>query len=148
MRWPFVLRSRHDAEVAALNADRDRLRARAETAEGHAATAKYNREQVIRQLSEADAANLRLAGRNLELGRRLAQHAEADPEYAARLERRVARLRRAGARVLAAWAAEKRRADRLQARLDDACGLNHPAVEEGRAWQERRHDGGRKQVAS
>lgn len=36
--------------------------------------------------------------------------------------------------------AEKRRADQIQARLDDACGFNHPAVEAGQHWQERRLD--------
>lgn len=35
-------------------------------------------------------------------------------------------------------AAEKKRADQLQARLDDALGLNTTAVMAGSAWQERR----------
>ncbi|MDX2763364.1 hypothetical protein [Streptomyces europaeiscabiei] len=148
MNWPFVLRSRHNADVAALNADRDRLRRRAETAEGHAATAVSNRKQVLRQNAELDAANRRLADRNIELGRRLSRLGESDPEYAARLEKRVARLRQVAARLVAGATAEKRRADLLQGRLDDACGLNSLAVEAGRHWQQNRHDGGRKAVAS
>lgn len=40
----------------------------------------------------------------------------------------------------AARAAETRRADRLQARLDDALGLTTAAVEAGAEWQQRRHD--------
>jgi chromosome segregation ATPase len=140
MRWPFVLRSRHDDQVAALNADRDRLRRRAETAEQTAATAEYNRGQLLRQLADADATNRRLEGRVLELGRRLTKLAEADPEYAATLEQRVDRLRRVGARLLAAYTGEKKRADRLQAELDDALGLNQPDIVDGRDWQSRRQD--------
>jgi hypothetical protein len=33
-----------------------------------------------------------------------------------------------------------RRVEQLQARLDDACGLNDPAVEAGRHWQATRQD--------
>ncbi|MER6235908.1 hypothetical protein ABT185_07505 [Streptomyces clavifer] len=36
--------------------------------------------------------------------------------------------------------AETRRADRLQARLDDACGITTPAVEAGAMWQQNRTD--------
>jgi len=48
--------------------------------------------------------------------------------------------RKAGARILAAYLAEKRRADLLQQRLDDACGLTDSRVEDGRHWQQRRDD--------
>lgn len=128
------------AEVAAAKAETRRQRQRAETAEQAAATAVYNRGQLLRQLAEADATNRRLEGRVLELGRRLTKLAEADPEYAVVLERRVTRLRRVGARILAAYTAEKKRADRLQAELDDALGLNHPDIADGRNWQSRRPD--------
>lgn len=128
------------AEVADAKAETRRQRQRAETAEQTAATAEYNRGQLLRQLADADAANRRLEGRVLELGRRLTKLAEADPEYAATLEQRVTRLRRVGARILAAYTAEKKRADRLQAELDDALGLNHPDIQAGRNWQSRRPD--------
>lgn len=36
--------------------------------------------------------------------------------------------------------AETRRADRLQARLDDACGITTPAVDAGSMWQQTRTD--------
>lgn len=112
MRWPFVLRSRHDAEVAALNADRDRLRTRAETAEGHAATAVYNRKQTLRQNAELDAANHRLTGRIDELTRRL----EARPQFenSAALNARIRHLER---------------------QLDDAVGLSPGRIEDSRRWQ-------------
>ncbi|MEU3945409.1 hypothetical protein [Streptomyces sp. NPDC029526] len=38
------------------------------------------------------------------------------------------------------YEAEKRRADRLQERLDSAFGLNTPAVRAGRHWQATRSD--------
>jgi len=136
----FVTRRRHEAELADAKAEADRLRTDRDATVSKLATAVYNREQVLRQNAEKDAANRRLHGRNLELGRRLSQLREADPEYAAHLEQRVARLRQVGERILAAYAAEKKRADLLQDRLDDACGLNHVAVLEGGAWQARRKD--------
>ncbi|KOG21767.1 hypothetical protein [Streptomyces viridochromogenes] len=131
-------------EVAEAKADAtaetDRQRERADNAEQAQATAEYNRGQVLNQLNTADAANRRLHDRNLELGRRISALTESDPEYAARLERRVARLRLAGKRIFAAYGAQKKRADRLQQRLDDACGLNAPAVLAGSGWQSTRHD--------
>lgn len=122
-------------EVAAQKAETDRQRRRAETAENHAATAVFNRKQVIRQLAEADATNRRLHGRIEELGRRNSLLTEADPDYAAQLERSVARLRTAGKRVIAAWWAESKRADRLQQRLDDAVGLGPRGIKDSGAWQ-------------
>ncbi|WP_200309091.1 hypothetical protein [Streptomyces adelaidensis] len=102
----FVSRRRHNAEVAALNADRDRLRDRAEKAEQAAETAKRNCGQAIRQFVEADATNRRLAGRNAELTRRLDDGTDA--EYTARLEARVDRLTKAAGRYLNAfWTARR-----------------------------------------
>lgn len=54
--------------------------------------------------------------------------------------RRTAIARKAAARILAAYFAEKKRADRLQRRLDGMCGLNDPAVLDGIHWQKRRQD--------
>lgn len=134
----LVTRRRYEEDLAAAKAEANRQRERAETAEGRTATAEYNREQILHQLAGADAANRRLHGRNLELGQRISKLTDADPEYTADLERRVGRLRRVVARVLAAYAEEKRRADYLQRRLDDVFGLNSSSVAAGSAWQERR----------
>jgi hypothetical protein len=143
----LVTRRRYQRDIDAARAEIDRQRRRADIAQDDAATARYNRGQALRQLAAADAANRRLHERNVELGRRNARLAEADPEYAAQLEQRVARLLTVGRRILAAYHAERRRADRLQARLDDALGLNTTAVIEGSRWQQRREDRGRR-VAS
>ncbi|MEV8396328.1 hypothetical protein [Streptomyces niveus] len=37
-------------------------------------------------------------------------------------------------------AKERRRADHLQQRLDDAVGISHPDVDSGALWQQRRTD--------
>ncbi|HEY9353732.1 MAG TPA: hypothetical protein VIP28_10790 [Nocardioides sp.] len=135
MRFLFVLRSRHAVDIKALNADRDRLRRRAETAEKAKATAEFNRLQVLEQNSVLHAANQRLSGRNLELGRRVSRLTEADPEYAAQLEQQVAELREALSQARTEARAEKRRADVLQRRLDDAVGLHYGHIEDSRKWQ-------------
>jgi hypothetical protein len=114
----LVTRRRHNAELAAIRSYCDALRERCETAEKNEATERVARRTITRQHAELDAANRRLEGRLLELGRRLSAMAEADPEYAAKLEQRVARLRHVGARILDAYTAEKSRADRLASHLD------------------------------
>ncbi|GGR70816.1 MULTISPECIES: hypothetical protein [Streptomyces] len=123
-------------ELAAAEAEIARQRRRADLAEDDAATAVYTRRQLLRQLAEADAANRRLYTRDRHI-----------TDRAAALERRVARLLKVGARLLAARDAEQQRADHLQQRLDDALGLNTAAVIAGRHWQSHREDGGRR-VAS
>ena len=130
----FVTRRRYEDELAAAKHEIRRQRERAEAAEEKASTAEFNREQILRQLAEADATNRRLHGRNLELGRQVSALAESDLEYAAHLERRVARLKKVGKRIVAAWAREQKRADHLQQRLDDAVGLSTTIVDSGR-WQ-------------
>ncbi|MBQ0974517.1 hypothetical protein KBZ00_25815 [Streptomyces sp. RK31] len=148
MRWPFVSRSRYEAELEAVNADRERLRGERNQFLDDRNAARAAARTAARQFAEADAANRRLEARNLELGRRVTALAESDLEYAAQLERRKTSLEKAGRRILAAWRREQKRADHLQQRLDNACGLNSPAVEAGRHWQATRTDGGRKGVAS
>ncbi|MEV7491457.1 hypothetical protein AB0O08_11955 [Streptomyces anulatus] len=71
----------------------------------------------------------RVAQAALANARRLAEQVAAPDET-------LAQLREARAQL----AAETRRADRLQARLDDACGITQPAVDAGSMWQHRRSD--------
>jgi chromosome segregation ATPase len=125
-------------EVAAEKAETGRQRERAEKALAEAATARYNRDQIVRQHADLDAANRRLMGRNLELGRRLSSLTESDPEYAARLERRVSRLLAVAGRLFLAHREQEARADHLQQRLDDVFGLNTSPVTKGATWQDRR----------
>lgn len=120
--WPFTTRRERQlqAELDAVTADRERIRGERNQFAKDRDTARYNREQILRQLAGEEAANVRLHGRILELGRRNSELTESDPKYAAQLERRVARLRKVIARLYAGGHAEKLRADRLQKRLDDA----------------------------
>jgi hypothetical protein len=122
---------RERRENAGLRAENARLRAERDQFEEERNTAVFNRQQVLGQLASADTANRRLADRNLELGRRLSQCAEADPEYAASLERRVARLQKAGKRLLAAYALEQHRSNHQQALGDEA---DRKAIEQ---WEKR-----------
>jgi chromosome segregation ATPase len=135
MRFPFVLRSRHDADIAALNADRDRLRRERDNALTEQAAFQHTARLAARQFANADATNRRLNGRLLELGRRLSRLTESDPQYAASLEQRLARALRACAGYRAELAAEGRRVRRLQARVDDAVGLHYGHIEDSRKWQ-------------
>lgn len=126
----FVSRRRYEEARATA----DRLRDERDKARDERDIAVRNRRQALGQLLDADAANRRLHGRVLELGRRLAAAAEADPEHLAALEKQVRVSRKAARRVLAAYFAEVRRADRLQERLDDATSLNDPKVLAGPCW--------------
>ncbi|WP_327592502.1 hypothetical protein [Streptomyces chartreusis] len=115
------------AELALAKQETDRQRERAETAEADAETAKFNRRQALDQLAAADSANR-------VLHTRLKQSAATGD--AARLERRIVRLREAGKRILAAHAREKKRADHRQRRLDDAVGLHYGGhIQDSRQWQ-------------
>ena len=134
MKFPLVTRARMDRELAA---DREAARQQAEQeAARHA-----------HQLAEAAAANKRLDGRVRELGRRLDSAHDMElcelgdvvllEARAARAEGRVRRLEKVLDRVAAGARTSERRADRLQARLDDACGLNSAAIEARRIVQAR-----------
>jgi hypothetical protein len=133
---------RSNNKISEVLAENIRLRKERDTARAERDTAMFNRRQVVQQNAELDAANRRLYGRNLELCTRLSAYAESDPDYLAAMELRLARVLGACARYLAAYWVEKRRADRLQRRLDGLLGLNDPAVLAGVDWQKRRQDKG------
>lgn len=90
--------------------------------------------KIVELCAEVDGLREQLAA----VRRRMASlRRTADTEA---LVRRLDVSRKAASRVLAAYHAEKHRADRLQARLDDALGLNDPHVKDGRYWQQTRAD--------
>jgi hypothetical protein len=131
----LITRRRYEEELAAAKAETGRQRERAQAAVNRATTAEFNRGQMLRQLADADAANQRLQGRNRVLDERLAQRAESAPKDAARLQRRVDRLRRIVSRLLEERRQEQHRADRLQRRLDDAVGLTPRQIVDSSIWQ-------------
>jgi hypothetical protein len=98
----FVTRRRYEADLAAAKADANRQRTRAKNAEKREETAAFNRQQVLTQNAELDAANKRLEGRNRALAERLeaAQVGSGfDAAAARRTANRIARLQRAVARA-------------------------------------------------
>jgi hypothetical protein len=110
VNWPFVTRRLRDAEIAELRQRVLDTEARHDDAEGE-------RRVLAARNAVLHAANLRLQGRNTELARRLDD--STDVAHMAGLERRI---------------------EHLEQQLDDALGLNDPAVRAGAAWQSRRMD--------
>ncbi|MGW1463879.1 hypothetical protein ACWCPT_05925 [Streptomyces sp. NPDC002308] len=76
------------------------------------------------------------AARNLRLTDKLT----AALARTVRQQTRIVRLVHTVARLRQEVAAETRRADLLQARLDDAVGITSPAVDAGAMWQQHRTD--------
>ncbi|GAA3957143.1 hypothetical protein GCM10022384_07760 [Streptomyces marokkonensis] len=125
----FVTRRRHEAELAAVRNYNDALRERCETAEENERAERVARRTITRQHAELDAANRRLAGRVEELGKRNSALTESDPDYLAELEKQLAAVREQ-------LAAERKRADHLQGRLDDALGMPEGGhIEDSGPWQ-------------
>lgn len=104
-------------------------------------------ERVLEQRDDARRqARAALAATHLAAGQYTDTDAVLDRVRLARLRdavkyrQRIERLIRTVARYRSALTAETRRADRLQARLDNAVGLDHPAIDAGAQWQTRRTD--------
>lgn len=113
----FVSRRRHDADTAALRAEADRLRSERDAARAERRAFRTAASTGAEQVIDVSIVNDCLT-RDLTQSRR---------------QRVIAR--KAAARILAAWAAERRRADRLQQRLDDAVGLTVGRIEDSQRWQ-------------
>jgi hypothetical protein len=118
----FVSRRRYATDLADARADTARLRGQLEESRENAVAWHAAAVRTAEQFTDASVVNDCLT----------------HDLTAARRRTRIARL--AAARILAAYHRERARADRLQGRLDDACGLNHPSVEAGQHWQARRID--------
>ncbi|MGA5604046.1 hypothetical protein ACPCUF_23925 [Streptomyces griseoincarnatus] len=119
---------RERREIAELEEYVDRLRAERDAARRERDAFRHAGRLAASKFAEADAANRRLEARNLELGRRVTALAESDPEYAAQIEQQLAEAREE-------LAAEKRRAEHLQQRLDDAVGLTAKGIQDSGRWQ-------------
>ena len=138
MKWPFVSRRAHEAVLV----DRERIRSErdqfvkdrdAQRLAAETAAALFTR--TDEELAAVTIVNTCLTEDLTAVRERLAEVEAASCDTAATHWRAEARR-------------EKKRADRLQARLDDAVGLTDPRVENGRNWQQNRQDGGRKQEAT
>jgi len=122
MKWPLVSRGRYDAELVAARSETERIRDERDSALKSANTWHGTASRTSELFTDTSIVNDCLT-RDLLRSRR---------------QRVIAR--KAAARILAAYAVEKRRADGLQTRLDGALGLYSAAVEDGRNWQARRTD--------
>ncbi|MGP3752173.1 hypothetical protein [Streptomyces sp. IBSNAI001] len=110
----------------ALAADYERVLEQRDEAERQARAARVSMKLAAGQFTDTDDA----------LGRaRLARIRDA-----VAYRRRITRLVRTVARYRAALTTETRRADRLQAAYDNAVGIDHPDVDAGAQWQQRRTD--------
>ena len=134
--------SRHEEELdAAVYAEAARWRKRVQAAEERAKTAERNQQSIARNQGVLVDQYRQVIDRNRALGEQLeaAQVANGfDRAGAQKTAKRIKRLREAVAKARGEASAETRRADLLQSRLDDAVGLNSPAVAAGDGWQARR----------
>lgn len=149
MRWPLVFRRRHNAEVVVLREVLDEVRAQRDDARRKQNAFRSAARTSARQYAEADTDRLRLQGRIDELARRLADHEQTrtipdvlddhDVHRKAIADALGEQQRHLNWDQLTAAAGRLRRiADQLQARLDDACGLNDPAIEQAGVQEARR----------
>lgn len=99
------------------------------------------RDEARTELAASRATVIRLAGRNTRLTEQLElAYKQADDGALEEMGARLDRALRACARYRAELVRTGRDMSRLQARLDDACGLNSAAVQAGQDWQGRRVD--------
>ena len=158
----FISARRHEADLAAARAEADRLRRERDTAVRERAAFRTAAVSAAEQFTDVCIVNTCLTEDLAAARDRLAEYSgrrtvgEVLEEHdvhrkalaaaiGAGLDRNWEQLIEAAAGVYKAageWMAdhevEKRRADGLQARLDDALGLNTAGVDAGSGWQERR----------
>jgi hypothetical protein len=139
---------RERREIRELNAYVDRLRAQRDKAVRGEETAVSNRQQVLAQYAALDEKYIAVCIVNNHLTEDLVKAAE-DLAASRRVEGSLVRQIHAMAqpvepsdtfmddlnRVIAERDAEKRRADRLQRRLNDAVGLASPRPLDSSVWQ-------------
>jgi hypothetical protein len=153
------------AELAAARAEMDRLRAERDASNEVAETWHAAARQTSELYTDASIANGCLTNDLTAARKRLAEYGarrtvsdvleEHDVHRKAladalgdqkrhlnwdQLIAEVGRLNAAAEAWMADHAAEKKRADHLQARLDDALGLNTSRISDGRMWQHTRPD--------
>jgi hypothetical protein len=131
--------SRHEEQVdAAVNAEVTCWRERVKAAEERAVTAEANQQSIARNQGVLLDQYRQVISRNRALGEQLEATQVAngfDRAGAQRTANRIKRLREATAMARAEARMEKRRADGLQQRLDDAVGLGSSRPMDSARWQ-------------
>lgn len=132
----FVTSRRHEHEINALKGRLAQAIEQRDSARSERQAFRSAAQTASRQFADADAATRRLHDRVEELKKRLDARPADGTKDTARLENRITRLRKIVSRLLEERRTATRRADRLQARLDDAVGLppRGPIVDSS-AWQ-------------
>src|SRR5690606_26591974 len=118
----FVTRRRHEQELAAAREEIARLRRHVlDTQERHDEVARAHN-KLAEELAATSIVNDCLTTDLTTARERLAEYGSRHTSEGA-------------AEWRASYEAEKRRADRLQERLDDACGLGPGGIEDSGRWQ-------------
>jgi hypothetical protein len=141
VKWPFVWRKTADAELAVWKKRAGEYLQRAKTAERAAATeasAKRTIAALYADLCDSHGLPMPVDPDCPDRQQAARVMAAFDETQARKAAARIARLQKAVADGRAEAAAERRRADGVQRQLDDALGLNQPAVAAGSGWQDRR----------
>ncbi|MFF7485587.1 hypothetical protein ACFZBC_08825 [Streptomyces luteogriseus] len=132
MRIPFVWRRTAEANEQAWKERIDYWRERAESAERDLKAEVNARRTATTQFSDLFDQHQQLTRDHARLAARPAQF---DDDKARKAATRIERLVRGVARARTEAAAEARRADHLQTRLDDAVGLGPRGIKDSRTWQ-------------
>ena len=142
MRFPIVPRRRHEQELAAAKTEADRLRERAEKAEGIARSEVAARRTITAQYCALSDEHDLVVSRNTSLSAQLDELKDAAGAVALarRQADRIAELLEEAARAREEIADAHRQAAHLQKQLDDAFSLDDPKVAAGERWQDRRED--------
>lgn len=134
----MVWRRTAEAETAVWKAEADRQRKRAEQAEKSLKTEVAARRRATELYSDLFDEHERVTGRNALLLCAEVKEAKAavfDEAKAKQAADRIADLQKGITEARAEARAEKRRADGLQKRLDDAVGLKPHGIADSRPWQ-------------
>lgn len=136
----FVTTRRHAAELASAAVEANRQRELRLKAEEIARVEVEARRAITAQYCALSDEHDQTVRRNQSLCAQLEELKDAAgiEARARRSAERIARLQKAVVRARKEAADAGRRASTLQGQLDDALGLNRPAIAEGAFWQGRR----------
>ena len=122
MKWPFVSRRRHENDLNAVKADRERIRGERDQFKQDRDAQRTAAKTAARQFDDAGSVIACLTHDLAAARERIAEVEAAACDTAAAQWQAQARR-------------EKKRADRLQKQYDDAVGLKPRGVEDSSRWQ-------------
>lgn len=147
MKWPLVWRSRldaADADRARLRGERNQFEKDRNAAQAAAQTAARQFDQADEELAATRIVNARLTEDLAETRAKLAASMDVEQALAKQIHEMAQPVEPTDSemdalnQLIGERDSERKRADHLQARLDQALGLNSAAVVLGETWQDRR----------